>query len=67
MSVWTEIHVVWTDDALVYRASGRYDTLSGRLELWTGDLPDGMTRRLNGWQGTDFSVLQTVQNLLKYL
>jgi hypothetical protein len=35
----------------------------GRLELWTDERPDGMTRRLDGWQGTDFSDLQ---NLLKH-
>jgi hypothetical protein len=59
MSVRTEIHVVWTDDALVYRASGR-------LELWTDERPDGMTRRPNCWQGTKISDLQTVQNHLKH-
>jgi hypothetical protein len=63
MSVRTEIHVVRTDDALVCRASRRYGTSSGRLELWTDERPDGMTRRPDDWQGTDFSVLQTVQNI----
>jgi hypothetical protein len=29
--------------------------------------PDGMTRRPVGWQGTEFSDLQTVQNLLETL
>jgi hypothetical protein len=29
--------------------------------------PDGMTRRPDGWQGTEFSDLQTVQNLLETL
>jgi hypothetical protein len=40
--------------------------------IWTNDAladgrPDGMTRRPNGWQGTEFSNLQTVQNLLATL
>jgi hypothetical protein len=35
-------------------------------ELWTDERPNKMTRHPNGWQGTDFSNLQTVQNLLKY-
>jgi hypothetical protein len=35
--------------------------------LWTAGLPDGMTRRPVDWQGTEFSDLQTVQNLLKTL
>jgi hypothetical protein len=60
------IHAVWTDDALVWWASGRYDTSSGRLELWTARRPDGMTRRPGGWQGTKFFNLQTMQNLLKH-
>jgi len=29
--------------------------------------PDGMTRRSDGWQGTEFPNLQTVQNLLEAL
>jgi hypothetical protein len=57
MSVWTEIHIVQTDDALVCRASGRYGTMSRRMELWTDERPDGMTRHPNGWQGTDISDL----------
>jgi hypothetical protein len=32
---------------------------------WTAGRPDGMTRRPNGWQGTKFFDLQTVQNLLE--
>jgi hypothetical protein len=55
MSVQTEIHIVQTDDALVCRASRRYGTSSGRMELWTNERPDGMTRRPDGWQGIDFS------------
>jgi len=35
--------------------------------LWTAGRPDGMTRRSNGWQGIEFSDLQTVQNLLETL
>jgi hypothetical protein len=35
--------------------------------LWTAGRPDGMTRRPDGWQGTEFSDLQTVQNLLETL
>jgi len=54
-SVRTEIQVVRIDDALVCRASGRYGMSSKRLELWTDECPDGMTRRPDGWQGTDFS------------
>jgi len=38
---------------LVCQASGLYCTSSGRLELWTDERPDGMTRCLD-WQGTDF-------------
>jgi hypothetical protein len=38
---------------LVCRASERYDTSSGRMEQWTDDCPDEMTRRLDGWQGTE--------------
>jgi hypothetical protein len=34
---------------------------------WTADHPDGMTRRLDGWQGIEFSDFQTVQNLLEIL
>jgi hypothetical protein len=40
-------------------------SLSGRMMLWTVGHPDGMTRRPDGWQGTEFSDLQTVQNLLE--
>jgi hypothetical protein len=46
---------------------------SGRLELWTDERPNGMTRRPNGmtrrpdsWQGTEISDLKTVQNILKH-
>jgi hypothetical protein len=46
--VWTGIHVVRTDDALVWCASGRFDTSSGRLMHWTAGRPDGMTRRPGG-------------------
>jgi hypothetical protein len=53
MSVWMEIHIIRTDDALVCRVSGRYGTLSGQIELWTDERPDGMTRRPDGWQGTE--------------
>jgi hypothetical protein len=62
-----KVLVVWTDDALDWCASWRYDTSSGRLVLWTAGRPDGMTRRPGGWQGTEFSNLQTVQNLLEAL
>jgi len=62
-----ENHIVRTDDALVCQVSGRYDTSAGQLEVWTDDCPGGMTRRPDGWQGTDFSFLQTVQNLLKHI
>jgi hypothetical protein len=34
---------------------------------WTAGRPDGMTRRPDGWLGTKFSDLQTVQNLLETL
>jgi Arc/MetJ family transcription regulator len=63
MSVRTEIHVVQTDDALVCRASRRYGTSTERLKLWTDERLDGMARRPDGWQGTEISILQTVQNL----
>jgi hypothetical protein len=39
-------------------SSGRYDTSSRRLVLWTADRPDG-------WHGTKFFDLQIVQNLLE--
>jgi hypothetical protein len=35
--------------------------------LWTAGRPDGIKRRSDGWQGTEFSDLQTVQNLLETL
>jgi hypothetical protein len=50
------------DDALDRWTFGRYDTSSGRLVLWTDGGPDGITSRSDGWQGTEFSTLQTVQN-----
>jgi hypothetical protein len=37
------------------------------MMLWTDGRPDGMTHRPDGWQGTEFSDLQTVQNLLEAL
>jgi hypothetical protein len=33
-------------------------------DAWTVGRPDSMSRRPDGWQGTNFSDLQTVQNLL---
>jgi hypothetical protein len=56
-----KVLVVRADDALDKCASGRYDTLFGRLALWTDGDPDTMTRR----PGTEISDLQTVQNLLE--
>jgi hypothetical protein len=44
--------------------SGQKSTSSRQMEQWTDERPDGMTRRPDGWQGTDFSDLQ---NLLKHL
>jgi len=35
--------------------------------LWTDGRLDGMTRRPDGWQVTEFSALQTVHNLLEAL
>jgi hypothetical protein len=35
--------------------------------LWTAGRLDDMTRSPDGWQGTEFSDLQTVQNLLETL
>jgi hypothetical protein len=46
---------------------GRKSTSSERLMHWTAGHLDDMTRRLDGWQGTKFSDLQTVQNLLETL
>jgi hypothetical protein len=40
---------------------------SGRLVVGTAERPDGMTPRPDGWQGTEFFELQTMQNLLKTL
>jgi hypothetical protein len=37
------------------------------MMLWTAGRPNGMTRRPDGCQGIEFSVLQTVQNLLEAL
>jgi hypothetical protein len=51
----TEIHVVQTNDARSVWAFERYGTSSGRMEQWTDERSDGMTRRPDGWQGTDFS------------
>jgi len=62
----TGIHVVRTDDALVWCASGQYVTSSERLMHWTAGHPDGMKRRPDGWQGIEFVDLQTVQNLLEH-
>jgi hypothetical protein len=50
----------------MYQLSGRYVTSSGQLIHWTVGRPDGMTRLPDGWQGTEFSDLQTVQNLLEH-
>jgi hypothetical protein len=36
------------------------------LMHWTARGPDGMIRRPGGWQVTEFSNLQTVQNLLEH-
>jgi hypothetical protein len=47
------IHVVRTNDALVCWASERYGTSFGRMGLWTAGRPDRMTRRPDGWQGTE--------------
>jgi hypothetical protein len=35
--------------------------------LWTAGHPDSITRRPDNWHGTEFSDLQTVQNLLETL
>jgi hypothetical protein len=40
--------------------------LSEQLKLWTAGRPDGRSCRPDGWQGTEISDLQTVQNLLKH-
>jgi hypothetical protein len=61
------IHVVRTDDASVWCASGWYDTSFGRLVIWTAGRPDGMTRRPDSWQGIEFFDFQTVQNFLETL
>jgi hypothetical protein len=37
------------------------------MMLWTDGRQNGMTRRPDGWQGTKFTDLQTVQNLLEEL
>jgi hypothetical protein len=55
------------DDALDRRMSGWFDMSSGQLALLTDGSPDGMTRSPDGWQGTGFSNLQTMQNLLEAL
>jgi hypothetical protein len=34
---------------------------------WTTGRSDGMTRRLDGWQGTEIFDLQTAENLLETL
>jgi hypothetical protein len=50
----TEIYVVWTNDARFVWASGRYGMSSRQMEQWTDERLDGMTRRSDGWQGSDF-------------
>jgi hypothetical protein len=55
-----EVLVIWMDDALDRWMYEQYDTPFGRLVLWTDGRPDGMTRCPDGWQGTEFSALQTV-------
>jgi hypothetical protein len=49
-----KVLVVRTDDAVDRRESERYDTSSRRLALWTDGRPDGMIRRPDGWQGSEF-------------
>jgi hypothetical protein len=45
-----------------------HETLGVRTDdALTNERPDGMTRRPDGWQGTEFSDLQTAQNLLEAL
>jgi hypothetical protein len=54
----TDRHVVWTDDAgLSYVRT---------VDQWTDGCPDGITRRLDGWQGI-WNLLSSVQSLLKML
>jgi hypothetical protein len=62
-----KVLVIRIDDALNRLASKRYDMSSERLELWTDGRPDNMTRCPDGWQGTEFSTLQAVHNLLEAL
>jgi hypothetical protein len=47
-------------------SDGKFSS-SGRMMLWTDGRLDGMTRRPDGWQGTEFSTFQTMQNLLEAL
>jgi hypothetical protein len=55
-------------EASRHRGMSRWEsTSSGCMMLWTDGRPQGMTRCLDGWQGTKFSALQTVQNLMEAL
>jgi len=46
--------------------SGRKSTSSGRMMLWSIGSLDGIACRPDGWQGTNFFDLQTMQNPLKH-
>jgi hypothetical protein len=48
-------------------ASGWKDLVVRTDDALTDERPDGMTRHPDGWQGTEFSDLQTAQNLLEAL
>jgi hypothetical protein len=63
----TKIHVVRTDDTEDCRLSRRYVKSSRRMVHWIVWRLDGMTRRLDGWQGTRISDLYSVQNFRKAL
>jgi len=43
---------------LICLASGRYGTSSRQMEQWTDERPNGMTRRPDGWQGTEINFLE---------
>lgn len=65
--VQTGIHVIRMDDTLVWCAFGWNDTSSWRLMLLDSWASGRYSTSFDGWQGTEFFDLQTVQNLLETL
>jgi hypothetical protein len=51
---------------MIYRPDEKYSP-SGWMMLWTVGRPDGISCRPNGYKGSDFFDLESVQNLLEEL